>query len=86
MKHKSEDYKLSAVKYYLDTKLSMNDVCDIYQCSKTSLKRWVDRYQKDGSIKRYNRKAISYKITKEQVKTAIMMLKNNEQITLEELP
>jgi hypothetical protein len=37
MKHKSEDYKLSAVKYYLDTKLSMNDVCVIYECSKTSL-------------------------------------------------
>ena len=25
----------------LNTKLSMNDVCAIYQCSKTSLKRWV---------------------------------------------
>lgn len=74
MKHKSEDYKLSAVKYYLDTKLSMDDVCDIYQCSKTSLKRWINRYEKEGSIKRHNRKAISYKITKEQVKTAITRL------------
>ena len=38
MKHKSEDYKLSAVKYYLDTKLSIDDVCDSYQCSKRKRK------------------------------------------------
>ena len=74
MKHKSPDYKLSAVKYYLDIKLSMNDVCDIYQCSKTSLKKWVDRYKKNGSIKRHDRKAISYKITKNEVNYAITRL------------
>ena len=49
------------------------------------MKRWIQRYENEGSIKRHNRKAVSYKITKEQVKTAIKMLKNNEQITLEEL-
>ena len=28
-KHKSEDYKLSAVKYYLNNQVSLDDVCKI---------------------------------------------------------
>ena len=36
-------------------------------------------------IKRLNRKSVSYKITKEQVKYAIQKSKENEQITMEEL-
>ena len=57
----------------------------IFQCKKTSLKRWIDRYETDGSIKRHSRKSISYKVTNEHVKYAIKLLKQNEQITLEEL-
>lgn len=34
---------------------------------------------------RINRKSVSYKITKPQVKTALELLKKNEQITMEEL-
>ena len=52
---------------------------------KTSLKRWIDRYEKDGSIIRHSRKSISYKVTNVHVKYAIKLLKQNEQITLEEL-
>lgn len=85
MKHKSEDYKLSAVKYYLKNKVSMKAVCDIFDCKKQSLSRWVQKYQSTNSIKRDNRKSISYKITKEQVKYAIKVLKQNEQITMSEL-
>tara|TARA_Y100000590_G_scaffold163231_2_gene187141 strand:+ start:1149 stop:1391 length:243 start_codon:yes stop_codon:yes gene_type:complete len=66
MKHKTEDYKISAVKYYIN-----NEVCEIFECKKTSLKRWIDRYEKDGSIKRHSRKSISYKVSNEQVKYAI---------------
>ena len=43
-KHKTEDYKLSAVKYYLKNDFSMEYVCDIFECKKQSLSRWVDRY------------------------------------------
>ena len=46
---------------------------------------WIDRYDKDGSIKRHSRKYISYKVTDKHVKYAIKLLKQNEQITLEEL-
>ncbi len=85
MKHKTEDYKLSAVKYYLKHKISMKNTCDIFECSKKSFSRWYRRYKKDKSIKRYERKPISYKITKKQVKYALELLNSNEQITMKEL-
>jgi transposase len=84
-KHHTEDYKLTAVKYYLDNNTSYKNVCDIFKCSERSLKRWIIRYENDKSIKRYSRKEISYKITKEQVKHAITLLKQNQQITMTEL-
>ena len=84
-KHHTEDYKITAVKYYLKNKLSMNKVCKIFDCKKQSLSRWIKRYQEDKSIKRYDRNPISYKITKEQVKYALKLLKQNEQITMFEL-
>jgi len=55
-KHKSEDYKISAVNYYLDNDVSMDYVCDIFNCKKQSLSRWIQRYNNDKSIKRYNSK------------------------------
>ena len=36
-KHKSEDYKLSAVKYYLNNNVSLNNVREIFDCPKQSL-------------------------------------------------
>jgi len=84
-KHKSEDYKISAVHYYIENETSFTETCRIFKCSERSLKRWINRYNTDKSIKRHSRKAISYKVTKEQVKYAIKKLKENEQITLHEL-
>jgi transposase len=84
-KHHSEDYKISAVQYYLDNKTTYSNVCKIFKCSGRSLKRWIEKYKKDKYIKRYDRKSISYKITKEQVKYAIKKLKENQQITMNEL-
>ena len=52
---------------------------------KQSLYRWIKKYEELEEIKRQNRKPISYKISKEQVKYAIEKLKENEQITMEEL-
>ena len=28
----------------------MDEVCEIFECKKTSVKRWIDRYEKIGSI------------------------------------
>lgn len=85
MKHKSEDYKITAVKYYIKNDASMDKVCNIFDCTKTSLKRWIDRYNNENTIKRYDRQSISYKITKEHVNYAIELLKQNEQITMTKL-
>ena len=49
------------------------------------MKRWIERYEELEEIKRLSRKPISYKINKDQVKYAIQKLKENEQITMEEL-
>jgi len=84
-KHKSEDYKITAVKYYLDNETTYKNTCDIFKCSERSLKRWIERYQKEKSIKRHSRKPVSYKITNEHVKYALTLLKNNQQITMTEL-
>ena len=67
-KHKSEDYKLSAVEYYLVGDKSQIDVCKIFKCSPRSLMRWVEIYEKEGEIKRENRKPVAYKVHKEHVK------------------
>lgn len=84
-KHKSEDYKITAVKYYLENDTNYTKTCEIFKCSERSLKRWIERYEELEEIKRLNRKPKSYKITKEQVKYVIQKLKENEQITMEEL-
>ncbi len=38
-KHKSEDYKLSAVKYYLNNDVSLDDVCEIFDSGLKSKER-----------------------------------------------
>jgi len=55
-RHKGEDYKISAVKYYLKTKHQTN-TCEIFECSQRSLMRWVDKYNKNKTVKRKSRKA-----------------------------
>lgn len=38
MKHKSGDYKLGAVRYYVDNdRVSLSVVCEIFKCKKSSL-------------------------------------------------
>jgi hypothetical protein len=34
MKHKRQDYKITAVKYYLQNDFSLDKVCDIFDCKK----------------------------------------------------
>ena len=83
--HKSEDYKIIAVKYHLENNSSFVNTCKIFKCNERSLKRWIDKYNNQHNITRNNRPALSYKITQEQVKDALQLLKQNEQITMNEL-
>ena len=84
-KHKSEDYKLSAVKYFLEKKDTQDNTCKIFKCSVRSLLRWTKRYKEEKEIKRHNREPISYKIKKEHIKFILEELKNNKTITIEDL-
>jgi transposase len=85
MKHKGFDYKFSAVKYYLNNNDSMDKTCNIFNCKKSSLKRWVHKYKDTKDLTQKNRKSISYKTTKPQVNTALKILDKNEQNTMNEM-
>jgi transposase len=84
-KHKSEDYKLSAVKYFLENKDTQENTCKIFKCSIRSLFRWIKKYEEEKEIKRHNREPISYKVKKEHIKFILEELKNNKTITINEL-
>jgi hypothetical protein len=56
-KHKSEDYKLSAVKYFLENKDTQENTCRIFKCSVRSLLRWT---KKDMKMKMKLKDIIEY--------------------------
>ena len=85
-KHKSTDYKLSAVKYYLNNdNQSLSKTCDIFECSKYSLVRQVRRYISTGNVKNKQRKEGAYKIKKEHVSFIINLIKRKPTITLTDI-
>ena len=86
-KHKTEDYKNSAVKYYLNNENGdgYKRTCKIFDCKKSTIRDWIKRYKKTKNLTRKNRNPISYKISKPQVNTALELLKQNEQLTMNEL-
>ena len=83
--HKSNDYKLTAVQYYLLEDKSQLETCRIFKCSPRSLMRWVERYKKEGNVNIHYRKPVAYKVKKEYVKLLLDEIKKNKTITLYEL-
>ena len=51
-KHKSEDYKLSAVNYYLTENCNKLQTCKIFKCSCRCLMHWVNKYKQNNQILR----------------------------------
>ena len=45
----------------------------------------MKKYNTYGEIKRYNKKPVAYKITKDQVKYALKEINNNKTITMDDL-
>jgi len=62
--HKSEDYKISAVQYYLSKYKNQVQTCEIFQCHPRSLMRWVDKYNKNINITRKKKTPKAYKFKK----------------------
>ena len=48
-KQASSDLKIKAIKYYYKIN-NYSSVCKIFECSERSLKRWIERYEKNKSI------------------------------------
>ena len=65
--HKSSDYKLSAVKYYLSHSKNQVETCKIFECSTRSLMRWVDKYKSTNNITRKKRDYKAYKISNSHI-------------------
>jgi len=82
---KSVDYKELAVNYYLVEDTTQEDVCKIFKCSRRSLMRWVDKYEKDGEVSGYKRIAKAYKVHKKHISFLLEEIKKNKTITIEDL-
>ena len=66
-KHHTEDYKLSAVKYALRTDNQV-ETCEVFDCKRASLQRWIETYRESGSPLRTTiRQRTAYKVKKEYV-------------------
>ena len=83
--HKSIDYKLFAVKYYLSHSKNQVQTCKIFGCSERSLLRWVDKYKSTNNITRKKRDYTSYKITNSHISFIKQQIKQNKTITMDEL-
>ena len=51
MKQHTEDYKETAVKYYLENNEDMWNTCKIFKCKFQSLARWIKTYKNKGKYK-----------------------------------
>ena len=83
--HKSNDYKLTAVQYYLVEDKTQEEVCKIFKCTPRSLMRWVSQYKKEGNVNKHYRKPVAYKVKKKYVKLLVDEINKNKTITLHEL-
>ncbi len=80
----SSDLKLKAVKYYKKINNYVS-VCKIFECSERSLKRWVEKYDKNKNVDRKPREEGSYKININHVKFIKDTLKKDNTITISQL-
>lgn len=45
MKQYSDDYKLSAIMYYINHNKDLQNTCDIFKCKYQLLHCWIKRYK-----------------------------------------
>jgi transposase-like protein len=64
--HKSNDYKLTAVQYYLVEDKTQEEVCKIFKCCSRSLMCWVNQYRKDLRVLTNDQKNMFQRIKQEK--------------------
>lgn len=86
MKQHTEDYKLAAVRYYINNEdATYQSTCNIFDCSLRSLKRWVQIYDETENLKRKEREGGAYKVTTEQVRFVKRELKKTPDMFIKDL-
>ena len=85
MTHHTEDYKKSAVKYYVRQNENIRNTCKIFDCKKSSLQRWITRYKTQKNIHRKTRSNHNLKITPEITQFVKQYVRKYNTTTLWEL-
>lgn len=75
------DLKLKAVNYYHKINNYVK-VCEVFECSERSLKRWVERYDKNKNVDRKTRKLGSYKLEKQHIQFIKETLRKHSDIQM----
>ena len=75
------DLKLKAVNYYHKINNYVK-VCEVFECSERSLKRWVERYDKSKNVNRKTRKLGSYKLEKQHIQFIKETLRKHSDIQM----
>jgi len=77
----TSDLKLKAVHYYHKINNYVK-VCEVFECSERSLKRWVERYDKNKNVDRKTRKLGSYKLEKQHIQFIKQTLRKHSDIQM----
>jgi transposase len=83
-KHHTEDYKLSAVKYALRTDNQV-ETCEVFDCKRSSLQRWIDKYKDTKNLSKAKTIRKSRKVKKEHIAFIKSELKKKPDIFLQDL-
>jgi len=75
------DLKLKAVNYYHKINNYVK-VCEVFECSERSLKRWGERYDKNKNVNRKTRKLGSYKLEKQHIQFIKETLRKHSDIQM----
>jgi transposase-like protein len=71
--HHSNDFKLSAVNHYLKNDNYLQ-TSELFNCKRTSLMRWVKRYNETGNVLNQPRNTTSYKVMQKHVDHALQQI------------
>ena len=82
--HKLQDYKLSAVKYYLKYKMRVKLVGPL-SVVREVLMRWVKKFQTSQSIERKDRVNVAYEVKHKHIKFIKSIINEDKTITMEDL-
>jgi transposase-like protein len=85
MPHKSQDYKMDAVHYYLNVSHNGHETCRIFGCKSITLGRWVERYLAENTLERHNRQPCSYKVKQKHVDEALDYLGKHQTASILEV-